>query len=103
MSNKSNQSKVLENVQTQEVEQPKTLEQRIVDHVTNNKMSTSAVIRYVASSLKAEKPDHTFQSLNGATYNFLKKHLPNVTTKSGGEIRYQHVRGVMVTPVGGSN
>jgi len=67
--------------------------QAIIDHVTNNKMSTSAIIRYVAASVKSE--GDTFASVNNKTYNFIKKHLPQVTTKSGGEIRYQHVRGVM--------
>ena len=65
-------------------------EEMIVKHISNNKMSTSAIIRYVASQFEG-----TFQEKNNKTYNFIKKHLPNVTTKHGGEIRYQHVRGVM--------
>jgi hypothetical protein len=85
---------------TQAVQTELSPTERIIQHVTTNKnMSTSAVIRYVASVLKAEKPDHTFQSLNAATYNFIKSNLPSVRTKTDGEIRYQHVRGVMITPI----
>jgi hypothetical protein len=67
----------------------------IINHINNNKMSTSAIIRYVASHFEG-----SFQEVNNQTYNFIKKNLPNVTTKNGGEIRYQHVRGVMITPIG---
>src|SRR5690606_14429407 len=84
-------------VETNEATNP---HQGVIDHVTKNKMSTSAIIRYVAASLKTD--DDTFQSVNNKTYNFIKKHLPQVTTKSGGEIRYQHVRGVMSQILTGS-
>lgn len=49
------------------------------------KMNTSQIIRYLAScGLK-----------NNEIYNELKQ--LNITTKSGGEIRYQHVRNVIMT------
>ena len=67
-----------------------SFEEKIVQHINSNKMTTSAIIRYIAASFEG-----TFQEKNNKTYNFIKKNLPNVTTKNGGEIRYQHVRGVM--------
>lgn len=68
-----------------------SFEEKIINHINNNKMSTSSIIRYINAQFEG-----TFQEKNNKTYNFIKKYLPNVTTKNGGEIRYQHVRGVMV-------
>lgn len=89
---KTNNARVLE--QTNETK-TETRAEMIQKHVATNKMSTSAVIRYVASQMKHDNPDASWQAINGLTYNFIKAHLPTVTTKNGGEIRYQHVRGVM--------
>lgn len=80
---------------TVESKTEETRAELIAKHVLSNKMSTSAVIRYVAAQMKHDNPDATWQAINGLTYNFIKKNLPSVTTKAGSEIRYQHVRGVM--------
>lgn len=89
---KTNNARVLE--QTNETK-TETRAEMIQKHVLANKMSTSAVIRYVAAQMKGDNADASWQDINRLTYNFIKSHLPTVTTKSGGEIRYQHVRGVM--------
>jgi hypothetical protein len=67
--------------------------------MTEDRKSTSSIIRYIASEMSKTKEGLSFQEINNLTYNFIKKEVPLLKTKHGGEIRYQHVRGVMITPL----
>lgn len=66
----------------------KTNERPLIDRV-NEQTDTAKKIRF----LKSEGMD------TKGIYKFLKEH--NITTKNGTEIRYQHVRNTLITPLVG--
>ena len=74
-------TKILNN----EVSSEEIVSEVTIESIIKGGTNTSSIIRNL----------HSFGLKQNEIYKVLKEH--NVTTKVGGEIRYQHVRNVLVT------